>query len=180
MTERRGRKPKEPREYPVLDRVLDDVLNKKHPVVPDYADLPRLWREAPSKPHPQRPWERTKDELIATQIRAAFVEPQAVEGLDRLYHELSSTGQPIPPLLSWWISCIGLLGKPPIRRGPRRDLNFALRVSVTLATLGHVGYSREKAIARIAKVTGYSEDGIRTIVRKYKLKMDYFSGPSNN
>ncbi len=181
MSKRKGRKPKQPREDPVLDRVLDEILNKKHPVIPDYADLPQRWREAPSKASDRRhPWQRTKDELIADTISVAFVEPLAKEGLDRLYRKLVSTGQPVPPALSRWTDSVRLLGNPPLSRGPRRQLDDAIRVGVALGLLGQYGYSREKAIARIGKVKNYSDEGIRTTTHKYHFKMDYSSGSSNN
>ena len=181
MNKRRGPKPKVPREDPVLDRVLDDILNKNHPVIPDFADLPRQWEEAPSKESERRhPSQRTRDEILASRLSLRFTEPLAREGLERLYSELVSTGQPIPPPLGQWISSVRLLGNPPLRSGPRRQVDPACRVGVALGLLGRCGYTREKAIAHIAKVGSYSDDGIRSIARKYKFKMQPPYWPIDN
>ena len=181
MSERRGPKPRVPREDPALDRVLDDILNKNHPVIPDFADLPRQWREAPSEESERSyPSQHTKDELLVERISLAPTEPLAKEGLDRLYDELERTGEPIPNLLRAWKLCLLVLGAPPLRSGPRRQVDEAYRVGVALKLLGRFGYTREKAIAHIAKIKEYSEDGIRSIVRKYKFGIQDPYWPSNN
>ncbi len=164
-----------------MDRVLDDVLNKKHPVIPNYADLPRRWREAPSEASDRRsPWQRTKSELLETYLSLASIEPLAREGMNRLNDELIRTGEPIPDPVCFWQSCQLELGDPPESRGPRRQIDEAVRIGVALGVLGIAGYTREKAIAHIAKIMDYSEDGIRSIIRKYHFKMKYPSSSSNN
>ena len=65
MAKPRRPKLRQKREDPVLDRVLDEVLNGKVDVIPEFADLPRRWREAPEKESDRKnPSDRTKDELL--------------------------------------------------------------------------------------------------------------------
>ena len=181
LFEQRRQKPRRPRKDPVLDKVLDDVLNSKVPVIPGFADLPRRWREAPStasdRMHPTEP---TQEELLLTYLSLAFTQPLAREGLDSLYGELVLTGQPIPCALSWWTAYVHLVGDPPANRGRPREIDRDIRVGTMHKLLGTCGYTREGAIRRIAKTMHYSEDAIRTIIRKHKIKMEYPSGPGNN
>ena len=97
MGKPRRRKLRQRRDDPVLDRVIDDVLNGKVDVIPEFADLPRRWREAPSDATDRKhPGELTKDELLARYIWLAFTQQFAREGLRRLYDDLSIKGEPIP------------------------------------------------------------------------------------
>ena len=85
---------------PALDRILDEVLNNKVPVIPELADLPRRWREAPSEASDRKqPSEPTKGELVNWYILMALTQPLAGEGLRRLHRELTMNGEPIPHLL---------------------------------------------------------------------------------
>ena len=49
MAKPRRPKQRQKRDDPVLDRVIDDVLNGNVDVIPEFADLPRRWREAPEE-----------------------------------------------------------------------------------------------------------------------------------
>ena len=84
MAEPSRRKRRKPVDDPALDRVLDEVLNNKIQIIPEFADLPRRWREAPEKASDRKhPWERAKDELLARYIWLGFSHPSAREGLRR-------------------------------------------------------------------------------------------------
>ena len=97
MGKPRRRKLRQRRDDPVLDRVLEEVLNGKVDVIPEFADLPRRWREAPSDASDRKhPGELTKDELLARYIWLAFTQQFAREGLRRLYDDLSIKGETIP------------------------------------------------------------------------------------
>ena len=161
-----------PRNEPVLDRVLDDVLNEKVSVIPGFADLPRRWREAPSEGSDRNhPLQRTKQELLVEYFGLAPFQPRAREGLDNLRRELLRTGEPIPDLLRGWDYCILVGGDPPLRLGRPRKIDRDVRVSTIFRLLGSLGDTREKAIARIAGTMHVPEDTIRTIVRKHRTSL---------
>ena len=73
MAKPRRPKQRQKRDDPVLDRVIGDLLNGNVDVIPEFADLPRRWREAPEDAsHRENPWDTTKDELAARYILLAF------------------------------------------------------------------------------------------------------------
>ena len=161
-----------PRNEPVLDRVLDDVLNEKVSVIPGFADLPRRWREAPSEASDRNhPLQRTRDELVVEYFGLAPFQPRAREGLDNLYRELLRTGESIPYLLQFWNFCLATLGEPPLRPGRPRKIDRDVRVSTIFKLLGSLGDTRDEAIARIAGTMHVPEDTIRTIVRKHRTSL---------
>ena len=151
MAEPSRRKRRKPVGDPALDRVLDEVLNNKIQIIPEFADLPRRWREAPEKASDRKhPWERAKDELLARYIWLAFTQKWAREGLRRLNQELTRNREPIPGLLRWWNHCLRVLGDPPTRRGPEYKVDRDARVSIAYKFLGSLGWTKEDALARIA------------------------------
>ena len=159
-------------EDPVLDRVLDDVLNNKVQAIPEYADLPRRWREAPSEASGSKhPWERSKEDLEAIYFHLAPILPEAREGLRRLYLELSMNGEPIPDLLQWWNRALRVLGDPPPRRGAPRKIDRDIKVGTMFKLLGTRGYTREEAMDRIAPVKRVSDENIRTIIKNYRISI---------
>ena len=172
MSKQQRPKPRRPRKDTVLDKVLDDVLNNKHPVIADFADLSRRWREAPSTASDRKhPSERTQGELLATYLPLAFTQPLAREGLNRLYGELVWTGQPIPRALSSWIGYVHLVGGPPAKRGRPREIDRDVRVGTIFKLLGTCGFSREAAIGHIAEKMNVSDETIRTIIRKNRISL---------
>lgn len=166
-------KPKRlPRNDPVLDRVLDDVLNEKVSVIPGFADLPRRWREAPSEASDRNhPLQRTKQELLVEYFGLAPFQPWAREGLDNLHRELLRTGEPIPYLLHFWDYCLLTLGEPPSRPGRPRKIDRDVRASTIFRLLGSLGDTRDEAIGRIADTMHIPEDTIRTIIRKHRTSL---------
>ena len=136
-------------------------------MIPEFADLPRRWREAPSTARDRKcPLELTKGETLSKYFALAVTQPLVREGLDNLYGELVLTRQPIPHALSWWIGYIHMVGGPPANRGPRHEIDEYVRVGAIFKFLGTRRYSRERAIGRITETMGYSEEAIRTIIRK--------------
>ena len=92
------------------------MLNGNVDVIPEFADLPRRWREAPEDASDrENPWGPIKDELVARYILLAFTQPLAREGLRRLTLELIKTGEPIPEFLLCWNRWLLILGDPPLR-----------------------------------------------------------------
>ena len=173
MVKPRRPKPIKTINYPVLYRVMDEVLNKKVLVIPGFADLPRRWREAPSEASDRKdPSEPTKEELLARYVVWSPIHPFAKKGLDSLYLELLRTGKPIPNLLRQWNRCLCLLGDPPLRPGRPRNLDQDVRVSTIFKFLGTFGYTREAAIDKIAELMrdGNSET-VRTIIRKNRISL---------
>jgi hypothetical protein len=159
-------------EDPVLEMVLDDVLNGNVDVIPEYADLPRRWREAPSEASVSKhPRERSKEDLEAIYFHLAPILPEAREGLRRLYLELSMNGEPIPDLLQWWNRALRVLGDPPPRRGAPRKIDRDIKVGTMFKLLGTRGYTREDAMDRIAPVKRVSEETIRTIIKNYRISI---------
>ena len=157
---------------PVLDRVLDEVLNNKVQVIPEFADLPRRWREAPAEASDRKhPSEPTKEELVARYFPLAFTQPLAREGLRRLYVELTMNGEPIPYLLRWWNRCLLFLGDPPPRRGRPHKVDRDVRVGTMFKFLGEYGYSRENAIACIAETMGIPDETIRSVILKNSISL---------
>ena len=168
MAKRRRR----PRNDPDLDRVLDDVLNEKVSVIPKAADLPRRWREAPSEASDRKhPSQRTKHEWVVWYLDMASFQPWAREGLDNLYRELLRTGEPIPYLLHFWDYYRSELGDAPLRLGRPRKIDRDVMVSAIFKFLGFHGYTRDKAIGRIADTMHTPEDTIRTIIRKCRISL---------
>ena len=174
-------KPRVPKIKPTIDdpapyKVLDDILNHGDPVIPEYADLPRRWREAPSDPSQRgRPGELTKDELVTQYVWLGFSQPLAREGLRRLSSKLTTSSQPIPEALRWWNRCISIHGDPPTAPGPRHKIDRDVRVVLAFRFLGDYGLTREDAIALIAgmitKPRKVSEDTIRSIILKYRTPL---------
>ena len=161
---------------PALYKALDDILNHDDPVIPEYADLPRRWREALSDLSQGRhPGELTKDELLARYIWLGFSHPSAREGLRRLSRDLTTSGQPIPEPLRWWNRCISIHGDPPTSPGPRHKIDRDARVALAFRFLGDYGLTREDAIALIAemitKPRKVSEDTVRSIILKCKMPL---------
>ena len=157
---------------PVLAKVLDDVLNNKVQVIPEVADLPRRWREAPSEASGSKhPWEATREALLALYITLAPSQPPFREGLRRLYLELTMNGEPIPPPLSWWNHRLAVLGDPPPKRGRPRELDQDIKISTVLRLLGIAGYSREDAMSHIAETMDFSPETIRSVIRKYRIPL---------
>jgi hypothetical protein len=172
MGKPRRRKLRQRRDDPVLDRVLEEVLNGKVDVIPEYADLPRRWREAPSEASVSKhPRERSKEDLEAIYFHLAPILPEAREGLRRLYLELSMNGEPIPDLLQWWNRALRVLGDPPPRRGAPRKIDRDIKVGTMFKLLGTRGYTREDAMDRIAPVKRVSEETIRTIIKNYRISI---------
>ena len=172
MTKPRRPGQRQKREDPVLDRVLDELLNGKVDVIPEFTDLPRRWREAPAKESDRRnPSDHTKDELLDRYIYLAFTQPFAREGLRRLYDELTTNGEPVPDLLKGWNEILSVLGDPPPRPGPRRKVDRDARVGVAFKLLGDCGYTREEAIARIAETMGVPEETIRTPINNNRIHL---------
>ena len=170
-------KPRQKREDPVLDRVLEELLNGKVDVIPKFTDLPRRWRQAPAtesdREHPSDP---TKDELLGDFIGWAVTQPFAREELRRLYDELTTNGEPIPDLLLGWNGILSVVGDPPSRPGPRRKVDRDALAGVAFKLLGDCGYTREEAIARIAETLGVSDETIRTAINKNRIHL----GPRKN
>ena len=165
-------KRRQPMDDPALDRVIDDVLNNGVPVIPEFADLPRWWREAPSEASGRKhPSEQTKDELLARYFLLSFTQPLATEGLRRLYLDLTMNGEPVPEPLLNWNNIILVHGDPPLKRGPLHKVDRDVKFGTIFGLLGDLGFSREDAIARIAERTGIPEDTVRSIVRKYRLRL---------
>ena len=165
-------KPRQKREDPVLDRVLDELLNGKVDVIPKFTDLPRRWREAPEKESDrEHPWDPTKDELLGKFIGLAVTQQFAREELRRLYDELTTNGEPIPDLLQGWNDILSVLGDPPSRPGPRRKVDRDGWAGVAFKLLGVYGYTREEAIARIAETLGVSDETIRTAINKNRIHL---------
>ena len=157
---------------PVLDRVLDEVLNGKVSVIPEFADLPRRWREAPAEASDRKhPREHTKDELVARYILLALTQPLAREGLRRLYLELTMNGEPVPDPLRWWNRRLIVLGDPPLKPGRPHKVDRDARISTVFKLLGTFGYSRENAIARIAETMGIPDETVRSIILKYRIHL---------
>ncbi len=155
-----------------LDRVLDDVLNNDVPVIPEFADLPRRWREAPSDEYERKhPSEPTRGELLARYIFLAFTQPSAREGLRALYLDLTRRGEPIPEPLLWWNHSLLVHGDPPVKRGPRHKVDRDVKVGTVFRLLGDLGFSREGAIARIGETMGIPEDTVRSVIRKYRIPL---------
>ena len=176
MAEPSRRKRRKPVDDPALDRVLDEVLNNKIQIIPEFADLPRRWREAPEDASDrENPWDPTKDELVARYILLAFTQPLAREGLRRLSRDLTTSGQPIPEPLRWWNRCISIHGDPPTSPGPRHKIDRDARVALAFRFLGDYGLTREDAIALIAemitKPRKVSEDTVRSIILKCKMPL---------
>ena len=176
MAKPRRPKLRQKRDDLVLDRVIDDVLNGNVDVIPEFADLPRRWREAPADASDrENPWDPTKDELVARYIWLGFSHPSAREGLRRLSRDLTTSGQPIPEPLRWWNRCISIHGDPPTSPGPRHKIDRDARVALAFRFLGDYGLTREDAIALIAemitKPRKVSEDTVRSIILKYKMPL---------
>ena len=160
------------REDPVLDRVLDELLNGKIDVIPKFTDLSRRWREAPATAADRaHPWDPTKDELLCDFIGWSVTQQFAREELGRLYDELRTNGEPIPDLLLGWKGILLVLGDPPLRRGPRRKADRDGCVGIALKLLGVCGYNREEAIARIAETMGVNDETIRTVIRNNRIPL---------
>ncbi len=157
---------------PVLAKVLDDVLKGRVQVIPEVADLPRRWREAPSEASgSQHPWKVTQETLLAEYITLAPTQPEYREGLRRLSLELAMNGEPIPPRLRWWNHCLAVLGDPPPKRGRPRELNQAIKISTVLRLLGSLGSTREYAMSYIAETMGFSPETIRSVILKYRIPL---------
>ena len=157
---------------PVMYRVIDDVLNEKVSIAPDFANLPRRWREAPAEASGSKhPGGTTREELLANYVTLAPTQPHALEGLQRLYLELTTNGEPIPPLLSWWNDCLRVLGDPPPKLGRPRKLDRDGRILTLFRWLGTLGFTREAAIDILADRTHYSANNIRSIVRQYRISL---------
>ena len=172
MGKPRRRKLRQRRDDPVLDRVLEEVLNGKVDVIPEFADLPRRWREAPSDASDRKhPGELTKDELLARYIWLAFTQQFAREGLRRLYDDLSIKGETIPDLLRWWNHILSVLGDPPSRPGARRKVDRDARVGIAFKLLGDCGDTREEALARIAETMDVSDETIRTAINNNRIHL---------
>ena len=164
------RKPRQKRDDPVLDRVLEELLNGKIDVIPKFTDLPRRWREAPAtEADREHPWDSTKDELLWDFIGWSVTQQFAREELGRLYEELRTNGEPIPDLLLGWKGVLEVAGDPPSRPGPRRKADRDGCVGIALQLLGVCGYNREEAIARIAQVLDVCDETIRTAIRKNRI-----------
>ena len=157
---------------PVLAKVLDDVLNNKVRAIPEVADLPRLWKEAPSEASGlKHPWKITRETLLALYITLAPIQPSYREGLRRLSLSLTMNGEPIPPRLSWWNYCLAVLGDPPPKRGRPRELDEHIKISTMFRLLGSRGYTREDAMSSIAETMDSSPETIRSVVRKYRIPL---------
>ena len=159
---------------PVLAKVLDDVLKGRVQVIPEVADLPRRWREAPSEASGSKhPWKVTQETLLAEYITLAPTQPEYREGLRRLYLALTMNGEPIPPRLSWWNHCLTVLGDPPPKRGRPHELDRDILVSTVFRLLGDLECSREDAMAIIAEKMNHSPETIRSVVRKRRISLRF-------
>ena len=166
------RKPRQKGDDPVLDRVLDELLNGKIDVIPKFTDLPRRWREAPAtEADREHPWDSTKDELLGDFIGWAVTQQFAREGLRRLYDELTANGEGIPDLFLGWNGILSVAGDPPSRRGPHRKVDRDARVGVALKLLGNCGYTREEALARMAETLGVSDETVRTVINNNRIPL---------
>ena len=172
MAKPRMPKLRQKREDPVLDRVLDELLNGKVDVIPKFTDLSRRWREAPAKESDrEHPWDPTKDELLGDFIGWAVTQQFAREALRKLYDELTTKGEPVPDLLKGWDGIMSVLGDPPSKRGPHRKVDRDAGVGIAFKLLGDCGYTREEAIARIAEKRGCSDETIRTIINNHRIHL---------
>ena len=174
MAKPRRRKLRQRRDDPVLDRVLEEVLNGNVDVIPEFADLPRRWREAPADASDrENPWDPTKDELLARYIWLAFTQKWAREGLRGLNQELTRNREPIPGLLRWWNHCLRVLGNPPTRRGPEYKVDRDARVSIAYKFLGSLGWTKEDALARIAETMECSDQTVKSVIDKKRISLRY-------
>ena len=172
MAKARRPKQRRKRDDPVLDRVIGDVLNGNVDVIPEFADLPRRWREAPEDASDrENPWDPAKDELVARYILLAFTQPQAREGLRRLTLELIKTGEPIPEFLLCWNRWLLILGDPPLRPGAPHKIDRDARVGIAFKLLGKCEYTREEAIAHIAEWKRVSDETIRTAINNNRIHL---------
>ena len=155
-------------EDPVMDKFLDDLLNGRIQVVPEFADLPAWWRAAPAQEADRKhPRQSTQMEILNRRIMLAEKIPEAAEGLRRLIRDLTENGEPLPPLLSAWAVYRSGWGDPPSRSGPRVKVDSKMVIMLGYSFLRDHQYTRREAIYHVAKRTNYDEETIAKIVKTF-------------
>lgn len=140
-----------------LDKCLDDVLNNRVPVIPEVADLPSWWREAPAEASDRKhPRGLTQGQLVAKYINMAQTQPKAREGLRSLLRELLENGEPVPALLGAWALLQYAQGDPAVLRGRPVEIDQIILVLTSYWLLRDLGYAREDAIFIIAEKMSYA------------------------
>ena len=153
---------------PALDRVLDDLLNKKVEVGPGFYDFLARWKEAPAKEFDRKyPWELTRPQLQLRFIKLAEILPEANEALRSLVRHLEEHGELTSPALTGWAIHRGVWGDPAPRRGRPPAVEDVSQTLKAYWLLRDLKRTREEAISVIAEKMEVPDETIRSTVRKY-------------